>query len=105
MEIKVEQDNIKAHITTQNPQVQEILDKHMPRLREALEQQGMNLEHLQVTVAGEGESEAQLFQEHLNQQHLSSSRHSNRLNTTFTPELELEEDEEPIEQQNLSVLV
>ncbi|HHD64236.1 MAG TPA: flagellar hook-length control protein FliK, partial [Desulfobulbaceae bacterium] len=49
MEIKVEQDNIKAHITTQNPQVQDILDRNLPRLREALAQQGMNLEHMQVT--------------------------------------------------------
>ncbi len=64
MEIKVEQDNIKAHITTNNLQVQDILDRHLPRLREALEQQGMNLEQMQVTVATGDNGNPQLFQEH-----------------------------------------
>ncbi len=68
MEIRVEQDNIKAHITTNNPQVQEILDRHLPRLREALEQQGMNLEQMQVTVASGDNSNTQLFQEHRGRQ-------------------------------------
>ena len=64
MEIKVEQDNIKAHITTNNPQVQDILDRHLPRLREALEQQGMNLEQMRISVAQGDTSNTQLFQEH-----------------------------------------
>ncbi|BCO08545.1 flagellar hook-length control protein [Desulfolithobacter dissulfuricans] len=63
MEIKVEQDNIKAHITTQNPQVQEILEKNMPRLREALEQQGMNLEQMEVSVAASDQNDSMPFQE------------------------------------------
>ncbi len=68
MEIKVEQDNIKAHVTTNNPQVQDILDRHLPRLREALEQQGMTLEQMQVTVATGDNSNTQLFQEHRGRQ-------------------------------------
>lgn len=68
MEIKVEQDNIKAHITTNNPQVQDILDRHLPRLRDALEQQGMNLEQMQVTVAPGDNGNTQLFQEHRGRQ-------------------------------------
>ena len=67
MEIKVEQDNIKAHITTQNPQVQEILDRHMPRLREALEQQGFNLEQVEVTVAADDGNQSDFFQENRQQ--------------------------------------
>ncbi len=63
MEIKVEQDNIKAHITTQNPQVQEILEKNMPRLRDALEQQGMNLEQMEVSVAASDQNDSRPFQE------------------------------------------
>jgi len=63
MEIRVEQDNIKAHITTHNPQVQDILDRNIPRLREVLEQQGMNLEHMQVSVAADQQGSDQLFQE------------------------------------------
>ncbi len=46
MEIKVEQDNIKAHIIAQNPQAQEMIDRHPPRLREALELQGLNLQQI-----------------------------------------------------------
>lgn len=51
MEIKVEQDNIKAHIIAQNPQAQEMIDRHLPRLREALAQQGLHLQQVEVTVA------------------------------------------------------
>jgi flagellar hook-length control protein FliK len=68
MEIRVEQDNIKAHITTHNPQVQDILDRNIPRLREVLEQQGMNLEHMQVSVAADQQGSDQLFQEQFDQQ-------------------------------------
>ena len=51
MAIKVEQDNVKAHIIAQNPQAQEMIDRHLPRLREALEQQGLHLHQIEVTVA------------------------------------------------------
>ena len=67
MEIKVEQDNIKAHITTHNPQVQDILDRNISKLRAVLEQQGMNLEHIQVTVAADDGGSGQLFQEQFEQ--------------------------------------
>ncbi len=63
MEIKVEQDNIKAHITTQNPQVQEILEKNIPRLRAVLEQQGMNLEQMEVSIAASDQNDSMPFQE------------------------------------------
>ena len=106
MEIKVEQDNIKAHITTQNPQVQDILDRNLPRLREALAQQGMNLEHMQVTVTADDGGNNQLFQEHFGQQQFQRPSHSNGDNLSFS----LHEEEEPVEkrrneEQNLSVLV
>jgi len=63
MEIKVEQDNIKAHIIAQNPQAQEMIDRHLPRLREALEQQGLNLQHVEVTIAAHDNSGNERFQE------------------------------------------
>jgi len=63
MEIKVEQDNIKAHIIAQNPQAQEMIDRHLPRLREALEQQGLNLQHVEVTIAAHDNTGNERFQE------------------------------------------
>lgn len=63
MEIKVEQDNIKAHIIAQNPQAQEMIDRHLPRLREALLQQGLNLQQVEVTVAASDRSGEEAFRD------------------------------------------
>ena len=105
MEIKVEQDNIKAHITTQNPQVQEILDRHLPRLREALEQQGLNLEQMTVTVDKDDGSNSQLFQEHFgSRQSGRSPRPSDQ--AAFSLDQEAPGEAETIDgKQNLSVLI
>ena len=103
MEIKVEQDNIKAHITAQNPQVQDILDRNLPRLREALQQQGMNLEHMQVSVATDG-GNSQLFQEQFTRRQFKSPGQSNNGRTGFA--LPEEDQEIPLSvasDQNLSV--
>jgi flagellar hook-length control protein FliK len=109
MEIKVEQDNIKAHITTQNPQVQEILDRHLPKLRAALEQQGLHLDQMEVTV-GADDSNSQLFQEHFNQQQAKPSLRSNKDQAVFSLDTAGDVDEDENEntseqQQNLNVLV
>ncbi len=64
MEIKVEQDNIKAHIITQNPQAQEMIDRHLPRLREALAQQGLHLQQVEVTVATHDHTGREQMQDH-----------------------------------------
>ncbi len=105
MEIKVKQDNIKAHITAQNPQVQDILDRNLPRLRQALEQQGMNLTHIQVSVASDGgSSNSQMFQEQFNGQQFSHSSHSNTGQTAFAlPEEEITDQPVVDPLQNLSV--
>jgi flagellar hook-length control protein FliK len=63
MEIKVNHDNIKAHIIAQNPQAQEMIDRHLPRLREALEQQGLHLQHVEVTLADQGNTGQERFRE------------------------------------------
>jgi flagellar hook-length control protein FliK len=74
MEIKVEQDNIKAHIIAQNPQAQEMIDRHLPRLREALEQQGLNLQHVEVTIAAHDNTGNERFQDSSAWRQPSSSR-------------------------------
>ena len=88
MEIKVEQDNIKAHITTHNPQVQDILDRNIPKLREILEQQGMNLEQIQVTVAADDGGSGQLFQEQFEQNRFNRNlrRDAHRMDFTISEE-------------------
>jgi flagellar hook-length control protein FliK len=63
MEIKVEQDNIKAHIIAQNPQAQEMIDSHLPRLREALAQQGLHLQQVEVTLAAQDNTGGERFKE------------------------------------------
>ncbi|WP_310598946.1 flagellar hook-length control protein FliK [Desulfobulbus sp.] len=77
MEIKVAQDNIKAHIVVQSPQAQEMIDRHLPRLREALEQQGLQLHQVEVSVAAQGHTGGERFQESnaWRQQTASSSSH------------------------------
>jgi len=106
MEIKVEQDNIRAHITTQNPQVQELLDRHLPKLREALEQQGLNLDQLEVTVATDKDNNAQHFQEHFNRQQEGRPTRSEIDHVPFALDQEdLETEDRNDEQQSLSVLI
>ena len=63
MEIKVEQDNIKAHIIAQSPQAQEMIDRHLPRLREALAQQGLHLQQVEVTLAAQDNTGGERFKE------------------------------------------
>ena len=76
MEIKVEQDNIKAHIITQNPQAQEMVDRHIPRLREALEQQGLHLQEVEVTIAANDNGNDHRYQDNSRQQQLNRSMQS-----------------------------
>ncbi len=104
MEIKVEQDNLKVHITAQNPQVQDILDRNLPRLREVLQQQGMNLAHMQVSVATDGGGNGQLFQEQFNQRQFDNPGRSNTSRVSFSlPEEDQESSPGVDPDQNLSV--
>jgi len=50
LDLSVEHGRAKVHLVAQNLQVQEVLEKNLPRLRDALEQQGLKLDHLQVSV-------------------------------------------------------
>lgn len=50
IDILVKGDSIKAHIVAGNQQIQETIEKNMPRLRTILEQQGFNIEDFQVTM-------------------------------------------------------
>lgn len=50
LEMVVEKDRVRAMIQAQSQQVQEVLERHLPRLREAFQQQGLKLEEVQVHV-------------------------------------------------------
>jgi len=104
LEIKVEQDNIKAHIVAQNPQAQEMIDRHLPRLREALEQQGLNLQQVEVTVAANDNTRGEQFQENSTWQQPSRSPR-NRMDARFTLEMDENFPKEPeATTSNLSVV-
>ncbi|AJF07594.1 flagellar hook-length control protein FliK [Geoalkalibacter subterraneus] len=50
LELVMEKGGIKAHIHAQTAQVQEVLERHMPRLREAFAQQGLQLDDVEVSL-------------------------------------------------------
>lgn len=50
LEMIIDKETVRAHLQAQSQQVQEVLEKHLPRLREAFEQQGLKLQELQVSV-------------------------------------------------------
>jgi flagellar hook-length control protein FliK len=57
LNLVLDQDRVKAQLTAQSQQVQEVLERHLPRLRDALEQQGFKLDQLQVSVDSRGAGE------------------------------------------------
>ncbi len=80
MEIKITQDTVKAHFIAQTPQAQEMITQHLPRLREALEQQGLHLQQIDVTIAANDSFSRDQFQGHTGQQQLNQSMHNSRGN-------------------------
>ena len=66
-EVKIEvvngKDGLRAHLQTQNQQVQDALEKHLPRLREAFHQQGLKLQQLQVSCDTRRDSGGNSFQQ------------------------------------------
>ena len=56
----MEGDQLKVHLQAQSQQVQEVLERHFPRLRDALQEQGVTVEDFQVSVDS-GERNDQQF--------------------------------------------
>jgi flagellar hook-length control protein FliK len=61
MDLLANNENIKAHIHVQTQMTQEILEKHLHRLREGFAQQGLNLDEIQVSVSSDMSSGPGLF--------------------------------------------
>ena len=104
MEIKVEQDNVKAHIIAQNPQAQEMIDRHLPRLREALEQQGLNLQQVDVTIAANDNAGGERFQENNAWRQPGRSAASKINQPVFTLDIDESAEEDLTAANTLSVL-
>ncbi|NTV14044.1 MAG: hypothetical protein HGA96_08995 [Desulfobulbaceae bacterium] len=66
-EIRVElisgKDGVRAHLHSQTQMVQEALERHLPRLREAFEAQGVKLSELQVSCDGRRDGGNTAFQQ------------------------------------------
>lgn len=73
--LTMDKDQLRAQLLTQNHQVQEILEKHLPKLHEALSQQGVKLEDIQVDIDSNRHSGRESFANH--QQPESFRRHFN----------------------------
>lgn len=106
MEIEVKQDNVKAHITAQNPQAQEALDRHLPRLRETLEQQGLHLNEVEITVAAGDQYDGNHYQQNNARHQLGKSYRLGKIPTTgIAPNTGEESSLTNESQQGLSVTV
>jgi hypothetical protein len=64
LDLVMEKDHIKAQLVTQTQQVQSILEKHLPRLQEALQNQGINLDQIEVSVDSGGHQGREFFDRH-----------------------------------------
>lgn len=53
IDVTVKDDALKAHIYAQTRQAQEIIDKHLPRLKAILEEHGMRVDDLLVTFSAD----------------------------------------------------
>lgn len=78
IDVQLKDGTIQASIVAQNQQVQEILEKNMPRLREMMEQQGLNVNDIIVNLDGDLGSEYNLFEDHFAQEEDSTSSKKNK---------------------------
>lgn len=72
IDIMVKGDSIKAHIIANSLQIQETIEKHMPKLRTILEQQGFTVEDFQVTLESTSSDSNNFFQQQFSSGHDSA---------------------------------
>jgi flagellar hook-length control protein FliK len=61
LELVMDKDHLKAQMVAQTRQVQEILEKHMPRLQEALQNQGIKVDQIEVSVDSQSNRGGEFF--------------------------------------------
>ena len=89
MKLVSDENGIKAHIQVQSQQVQDILEKHLFRLKEGFEQQGLNLHDIQVSVNSEKNSGPDFFNNQFDPQNQPQT--SNTVATNESQENVIEE--------------
>lgn len=67
IDIHLKDGTINANILAQSQQVQEILEKNMPRLRALMEEQGLKVNEIAINLESEPTEQNNLFDEHLAQ--------------------------------------
>jgi len=60
----MEGDQLKVHLHAQSQQVQDVLERNFPRLRDALQDQGVTVEDFQVSVDSGNAEQQQSFSQH-----------------------------------------
>jgi flagellar hook-length control protein FliK len=73
IEIQIERDVVKAQVIAQNPHVQELLERNIPKLREALSQQNLDLQMMSVTIAENDKNGTNQFQEEMARHNLQQT--------------------------------
>ena len=95
LDLRVNHSQVRAHLTAQNQQVQDVLEKHLPQLRQALQQQGLHLDHLQVSIDSHHAGEHGFFQQQ-QQQGQAQGRNSHRVTPMVAGETASEEVTRPV---------
>ncbi len=89
IDIAVKDGNVKANFLAQSQHVQEILEKQLPKLREIMEQQGMSVDDIQVSLESDSHSKYDFFEEHFAKNTpFSMEKSSNNQSKSFDQSLE-----------------
>lgn len=95
IDIQLKDGTINANIVAQTQQVQETLEKNMPRLKALMEQQGLSVENITIQLDSDVPSEHNLFDEQLAHSGASfADKKHNQSRGTFTMDLDSEEFED-----------
>lgn len=78
LDLTIDHDRVKAQLLTHSQQVQDVLERHLPRLRSALEQQGFKLDQLEVNIDSNNPEEKGFSQQQNQHSSLSQSQHWSR---------------------------
>lgn len=62
LDLVQEKDRLQLHLQAATHEVCDILEKHLPRLQEALQQQGLRLDSVQVSVDGQRQHQQGMFE-------------------------------------------
>ncbi len=89
IDIAVKNGSVKANFLAQSQHVQEILEKQMPKLREIMEQQGVTVDDILVTLDADSFSENDFLQEQFSKDsNFTSQKQTERPQKSFDQSLE-----------------